>query len=324
MTNEGGGAMPMNEDGALTVEDDESPLSQTGVARAASAAALIDREARQDALRDAADAAAALQAALQTTRTHEHVLNPYQQQALQENMGPPPSNPPRKIPPKKKDKSASWVQELRDLLQGGQREMLSEIRAQGQNVAKVSDQVTTLAQQQTTFQSRLDAMETEMRDLRTARSGSPAPHRSGGTGGYTGDVSPRSNAPSSAVNRPVIDDFQLVMGGWSEAKKADIEEEIRLWAARNRSKEERAKIRALVGIKEYCLKYVNQMFIDLDWRGKLWIRSEQVLFFAHTRKPNTDSLMLNDGDESGWWVDLRVLSKVLGKPQDEITRELTE
>ena len=104
MTNEGGGAMPMNEDGALTVEDDESPLSQTGVARAASAAALIDREARQDALRDAA---AALQAALQTTRTHEHVLNPYQQQALQENMGPPPSNPPRKIPPKKKDKSAS-------------------------------------------------------------------------------------------------------------------------------------------------------------------------------------------------------------------------
>ena len=107
MTNEGGGAMPMNEDGALTVEDDESPLSQTGVARAASAAALIDREARQDALRDAADAAAALQAALQTTRTHEHVLNPYQQQALQENMGPPPSNPPRKIPPKKKDKSAS-------------------------------------------------------------------------------------------------------------------------------------------------------------------------------------------------------------------------
>ena len=104
MTNEGGGAMPMNEDGALTVEDDESPLSQTGVARAASAAALIDREARQDALRDAA---AALQAALQTTRTHEQVLNPYQQQALQENMGPPPSNPPRKIPPKKKDKSAS-------------------------------------------------------------------------------------------------------------------------------------------------------------------------------------------------------------------------
>ena len=72
------------------------------------------------------------------------------------------------------------------------------------------------------------------------------------------------------------------------------------------------------------MKYVNQMFIDLDWRGKLWIRSEQVLFFAHTRKPNTDSLMLNDGDESGWWVDLRVLSKVLGKPQDEITRELTE
>ena len=44
----------------------------------------------------------------------------------------------------------------------------------------------------------------------------------------------------------------------------------RLWVARNRSKEDRAKIRALVGIKEYCSKYISQEFIDLDWRGKLW------------------------------------------------------
>ena len=36
--------------------------------------------------------------------------------------------------------------------------------------------------------------------------------------------------------------------------------------------------------------------------------------------------MLNDakGDEPGWWVDLRVLARVLSKNQDEITRELTE
>ena len=291
----------------------------------------------------------------------------------------------------------AWVQELRDLFRGGQKEMLSEIRSQGKNVAKVSEQVNSLQQRQTTFQSRLDQMELEMRDLRSARSVSPGPSRKhgGGTGGYMGDVSPRSNVPSS-VSRPVIDDFQLVIGGWNEAKKSDIESEVRqifskiqaspllhdvhipfirsnfariellyadtqglgerrkvqsltlegikkylatepfsklpqqaqsrLWVARNRSKEDRAKIRALVGIKEYCSKYISQDFIDLDWRGKLWIRGEQVLYFAANRKPYDHSLMLNDakGDESGWWVDLRVLARVLARNQDDITRELTE
>ena len=37
----------------------------------------------------------------------------------------------------------AWVQELRDLFRGGQKEMLSEIRSQGKNVAKVSEQVNT-------------------------------------------------------------------------------------------------------------------------------------------------------------------------------------
>ena len=41
-----------------------------------------------------------------------------------------------------------------------------------------------------------------------------------------GDVSPRSTVPSS-VSRPVVDDFQLVIGGWSEAKNSDIEAEVR-------------------------------------------------------------------------------------------------
>eukprot|EP00439_Symbiodinium_sp_Y106_P038281 s5842_g4.t1 len=50
--------------GAAVIDSDESPLSGTGTHGATSAASLIDAEARRDALRDAADAAAALQAAL--------------------------------------------------------------------------------------------------------------------------------------------------------------------------------------------------------------------------------------------------------------------
>ena len=53
--------------------------------------------------------------------------------------------------------------------------MLAEIRSQGKNVAKVSEQVNNLQQQQATFQSRLDQMELEMRDLRSARSVSSWP-----------------------------------------------------------------------------------------------------------------------------------------------------
>ena len=45
--------------GAAVIDSDESPLSGTGTHGATSAASLIDAEARRDALRDAADAAAA-------------------------------------------------------------------------------------------------------------------------------------------------------------------------------------------------------------------------------------------------------------------------
>ena len=232
-----------------------------------------------------------------------------------------------------------------------------------------------------------------MRDLREARSVSPAPNR---VPGNPQDMSPRSTAAGSSMpGKPIVDDLQLVVGGWREAKKTEVEAEVRrlfdaidagallqdthvpfvrtnfarvellftstklqerrriqtlvltnlkkhlekepfstiaqqtscrLWVTRNRSKEERAKIRALVAMKEYCSKHVNPMFIDLDWRGKLWVRSEQILFFAHTKRPHHASLMLNDsrGDESGWWVDLQVLSRVLARSQKDIESDLLE
>ena len=190
-----------------------------------------------------------------------------------------------------------------------------------------------------------------------------------------------------------MDDLQLVIGGWKEAKKCDVEAEIkrnfetleaapilkdihvpfvrtnfarvevqfgtsklaerrhvqfltlkalkkhfeahpcsmisqqsdcRLWGSRNRSREERAQIRALVGVKEYCAQHINDMFIDLDWRGKLWIRSEQVLFHDTSRRPTEDSPMLNGsrGDESGWWADLAVPSRVLPRDKESIVDEL--
>ena len=61
------------------------------------------------------------------------------------------------------------------------------------------------------FQNRLDEMEEEMKDLRAGRSISPGPNR----------------AASGMGGQPIVDDLQLVIGGWKEARKADIEEEVR-------------------------------------------------------------------------------------------------
>ena len=290
--------------------------------------------------------------------------------------------------------SPSWVNDLREMFQGGQREMMSELKKHTKSINQVTEQVSSIDQKQQDmaelqrrFQSRLDNMEEEMKDLRAGRSVSPAPLRSGP------GSSPRSTTASGGGNQPIVDDLQLVIGGWQEAKKGEVEAEIRrifetleagpllkdihvpfirtnfarvelqfgssklaerrqvqsltlkalkkhfethpyssiqqqsssrLWASRNRSREERAKIRALVGVKEYCARYVSEMFIDLDWRGKLWIRGEQVLFHASLKPPKDDSLMLNDsrGDESGWWVDLATLSRVLPRDKETIVSEL--
>ena len=271
--------------------------------------------------------------------------------------------------------------------------MMSELKNHTKSINQVTEQVSCIDQKQQDmaelqrrFQSRLDNMEEEMKDLRAGRTVSPAPFRSGP------GSSPRSTTASGGGNQPIVDDLQLVIGGW-QAKKSEVEAEIRsifdtleagpllkdihvpfirtnfarielqfgssklaerrqvqsltlkalkkhfeahpyssiqqqssnrLWASRNRSREERAKIRALVGVKEYCARYISEMFIDLDWRGKLWIRGEQVLFHASLKRPKDDSLMLNDsrGDESGWWVDLATLSRVLPRDKETIVSEL--
>ena len=235
--------------------------------------------------------------------------------------------------------------------------------------------------------ARLNHMEAEARDLKTrSRSVSPAPPLP--------DQSPRSTTASTLGGRRVVDDFQIVIGGWNDAKRGDIEAEIRhlfelnqaspllhnihvpfvrskfarvellytggnlaerrkvqnlviealkktfrdfrsniagqqdktLWVTRNRSKEDREKIRALVSIKDWALKHTSAILVDLDWRGKLWIRGEQVLYWHQFRKPEEGSMMLTNaaGDETGWWVDVHQLSRILAIPVDQVRDELLD
>ena len=93
-----------------------------------------------------------------------------------------------------------------------------------EQVARIDKKQQDMADLQRSFQNRLDEMEEEMKDLRAGRSVSPAPHRAGSTGP---GCSPRSTTVSGGYNQPIIDDLQIVRGGWKEARKSDVESEIR-------------------------------------------------------------------------------------------------
>ena len=298
------------------------------------------------------------------------------------HLDPPPTNIP------------SWVGDLRDMLTGGQREIMFELHTHKAHLSTVSHQVQNLDKRQEDLTraqgdmvARLNNMEAEVRDLKTrSRSVSPAPP--------VPDQSPRSTTASTLGGRPAIDDFQIVIGGWNDAKRGDIEAEIRnlfelnqaspllhnihvpfvrskfarvellytggnlterrkvqslviealkktfrdfksnisgqesrtLWVTRNRSKEDREKIRALVSIKDWAFKHTSAILIDLDWRGKLWIRGEQVLYWHQFRRPDEGAMMLTNaaGDETGWWVDVRQLSRILAIPVDQVRDELLD
>ena len=312
--------------------------------------------------------------------THDPVANRHPQVF---HLDPPPS---ANIP--------SWVGDLRDMLTGGQKEIMSELHTHKAHLSSVSSQVQNLDKKQEDLSkaqgdmaARLNHMEAEVRELKTrSRSVSPAPPLP--------DQSPRSTTASTLGGRPVVDDFQIVIGGWNDAKRGDIEAEIRhlfelnqaspllhnihvpfvrskfarvellytegnlaerrkvqnlviealkktfrdfrsgiagqhdkaLWVTRNRSKEDREKIRALVSIKDWALKHTSAILIDLDWRGKLWIRGEQVLNWHQFRKPGEGAMMLTNaaGDETGWWVDVHQLSRILAISVDQVRDELLD
>ena len=124
----------------------------------------------------------------------------------------------------------AWVHELRDMMTGGQRELLTELQDHKAHLSQVVHQVQgidrkqeALSRAQGDMVTRLDNMEAEVRDLKArSRSVSPAPP-------YLPPPlhSPRSTTASTAGKPVVDDDLQLVIGGWDEARRTDIEHEVK-------------------------------------------------------------------------------------------------
>ena len=98
-------------------------------------------------------------------------------------------------------------------------------------------------------------------------------------------------------------------------------ENVRLWVSRNRSPQERNKLRALLSLKDLGKQHIPEADIDLDWGGKLF-KGEQVLWQAASKTPTQEALMMQDrkGDDTGYWLDPRAVARILQVDEDVVRR----
>ena len=275
---------------------------------------------------------------------------------------------------------AAQIQQGISRLDQGQREQLQALQMNTQVIQTIADKVQSLEAPQDSqlertvaLESRLTAMEQELQDLRS-RSNSVA-------SGSVRSVSPRSD--SSGVFH---DDWQIVLGGWREAKREEVELEVcqwferascgpllkvmycssvrtntcrvdllymqdstadrrkvqgmcvealraaarastiqgqpagALWAKRNRSPEERARIRAIASLKSLVSQHLAPKDFEFDWRGRFWAQGVSVLAHVDQKQPTDGALLLLDvrGEETGWWVPGPLLAQVLKINLDDL------
>ena len=105
-------------------------------------------------------------------------------------------------------------------------------------------------------------------------------------------------------------------------KKSSIpgQENAALWVSRNRSLDERNRLRALLGLRDFLLRHSAPSDVEFDWRGRLWLRGHQVLFHCSREEPSTEALMFlsSRGDETGWWCSTHTIARLSGLSEEEV------
>ena len=299
-----------------------------------------------------------------------------------------------------------WLAGLRQTLLGdmhdmkeGQREILTSVQQQREEFRSKGRRLETVEERQGEMLAFRDDMERRMRDMQTelrevrSRSVSPAPtpRNAGGARAGTG----QAPSPAASSTTPyVVDDFQLVLGGYTDAKREEIQNEVRglfeaahalpllrniitpyvrsnicriellyldeglsarrkvqqsvivglraqlearnkksqiagqeraaLWVSRNRGVEERNRLRALLGLRDFGLRFLPPGDVDFDWKGRVWFRNCQVLFHCDREEPSPHALMFLSarGDETGWWTSTPTISRILGMSESQVRTEL--
>ena len=131
-----------------------------------------------------------------------------------------------------------WLAGLRQTLLGdmqdmkeGQREILTSVQQQREEFRSMGRRLETVEERQGEMLAFRDDMERRMRDMQNelrevrSRSVSPAPTpRNAGPRAGTG----QAPSPAASSTAPyVVDDFQLVLGGYTDAKREEIQNEVR-------------------------------------------------------------------------------------------------
>ena len=299
-----------------------------------------------------------------------------------------------------------WLAGLRQTLLGdmhdmkeGQREILTSVQQQREEFRSKGRRLETVEERQGEMLAFRDDMERRMRDMQTelrevrsrSVSPAPAPRNAGGARAGTG----QAPSPAASSTTPyVVDDFQLVLGGYTDAKREEIQNEVRglfeaahalpllrniitpyvrsnicriellyldeglsarrkvqqsvivglraqlearnkksqiagqeraaLWVSRNRGVEERNRLRALLGLRDFGLRFLPPGDVDFDWKGRVWFRNCQVLFHCDREEPSPHALMFLSarGDETGWWTSTPTISRILGMSESQVRTEL--
>ncbi|CAE7836810.1 nmt [Symbiodinium sp. CCMP2592] len=112
------------------------------------------------------------------------------------------------------------------------------------------------------------------------------------------------------------EDLQLVLGGWTEGRKGDVEGEVR----------EIFRTCGLEGrISEIIIPYIRTNFAkapEIDWRGRLYVGATQAIAEAHLlpndAHPSDVYMTDNRGDHSGWVVLASRFHTITGYPPEDL------
>ena len=293
----------------------------------------------------------------------------------------------------------SWLPDLqRDIkvLVETQKLMAQQMQTSGAELARIQDGISNLSVGQESLTRRADeqeaaleqmrrefrVLEKELHDVKSTIASRPVtpaqtPRASNG----------RSESPRFPSQRE-IDEFQIVIGGWGEAKRADVQSDVeqmfkelratpllqnvfvpyvrssfcrvelvyvdadvwakrklqaqvlkhlqalgfkssvpgqehaKFWFARNRTPQERAKIRAVLSVQSLCVKYLGDALVERDWRGKIWASGHQILHHVDNTPRAHHTLMLTDakGNETGWFLDVTKTATILGATETEVLK----
>ncbi|CAE7467654.1 pol, partial [Symbiodinium microadriaticum] len=210
---------------------------------------------------------------------------------------PGPNPPPDPTGPQRFDlDEPTWVGSLRVQLQQlvqTQVGMQTQLEDSGRSLRNLQSEIRQLGSGQEALMRRADDQDQAMQQMRNevrelerelnalksappTRSVSPAPHR---------PAPPTPRSDYGGRNQQEVDEMQIVIGGWNECKRDQIEQDVRhIFASMNGEAIKELKftstapgqVRAVLSTYELCVKHVGHSVTDRDWRGR-----EYQLFIAN-------------------------------------------